>query len=68
MKKNNNMPWTRWLKLFRKKRVLNRRGREIREGQARPDLPPMRYVWSVDRDRLMEDLFTRLCLSRPPAP
>jgi len=28
--------------------------------EARPDLPPMRYVWHVDRDRLMEDLFRKL--------
>ena len=28
--------------------------------EARPDLPPMRIVWHVDRDRLMEDLFRRL--------
>ena len=28
--------------------------------QARPELPPMRYVWHVDRDRLMDDLFKKL--------
>ena len=28
--------------------------------EARPDLPPMRYVWHVDRDRLMDDLFKKL--------
>ena len=25
-----------------------------------PGLPPMRYVWHIDRDRLMEDLFKKL--------
>ena len=35
--------------------------------EARPGLPPMRYVWHVDRDRLMGDLFTKLRLSGPPA-
>ena len=28
--------------------------------EARPGLPPMRIVWHVDRDRLMEDLFRKL--------
>ena len=28
--------------------------------EGRPDLPPMRYVWHIDRDRLMDDLFGKL--------
>jgi len=28
--------------------------------EAQPGLPPMRIVWHVDRDRLMEDLFKKL--------
>ena len=28
--------------------------------EARPELPPMRYVYHVDRDRLMGDLFQKL--------